>query len=212
MTKSQEPIFSPWILTPNHAPNAMTIMYEPYRHRRHVRAFDHANIGVNTRPGIQRNCLHILYLAGKSPQTTGPSPMDSPDIKEQMLQRKIKVRRSRFFTHLIIVEGKVLRTPDLHQCTLPRSNNRYYKEKQSPKIPIIYAFYNHRTERAQNAAPSPTYSPCQIEEIWKNHQVRTYALSKSGQTSPQTPAPSPTYFLDMTAPKSMQKDRVRTRN
>ena len=82
----------------------MTIMYGPYRHRRHVRAFDHASIAVNNRAGILRDSLHILYFARKSPQTAGPSPMDSPDIKEQMLQIKIKVRSIwilyAFYNHL----------------------------------------------------------------------------------------------------------------
>ena len=32
----EKAIFSPWILTGIHAPNTMTIMYGPYRHRRHV--------------------------------------------------------------------------------------------------------------------------------------------------------------------------------
>ena len=48
-----------------------------------------------TRTGILRDSLHILYFARKSPQTAGPSPMDSPGTKEQMIQRKIKVRSIR---------------------------------------------------------------------------------------------------------------------
>lgn len=183
----------------------MTITYGPYRHRRHVWAFVHAIIGVNTRPGIQRNCLHILYFARKSPQTTGPSPMDSPDIKEQMLQRKIKVRNIRFLYAFNNRPSKVLRTPDLHQRTLPTPRNIYYKEKAKSENRDSLRIYNRLTKSVQNAAYSTMYSPCKIEEILKNHQVRTYALSKSGHTCPQTPATSPAYCLDMTAPMTKQK-------
>ena len=91
-----KPFFSYWNLTGIHALNTITIMYGPYRHRGHVGALDHANIAVNNRPGIQRDSLHILYFARKSPQTAAPSPMYSPDIKEQMLQRKIKSETSNF--------------------------------------------------------------------------------------------------------------------
>ena len=98
----EKAIFSPWILTGIHAPNTMTIMYGPYRHRRHVRAFAHASFDVKTRTGILRDSLHILYFARKSPQTAGPSPMDSPGTKEQMIQRKIKVRSTGLFTHLLL--------------------------------------------------------------------------------------------------------------
>ena len=187
-------------------------MYGTYIYYWSVRAFDHASIRVNTGSGISRNCLHIFNLARKSPQTTGPSPMDSPKIKQQILWRKSKVRRSQFFTHFIITWLKVFRAPDLHQCTPRDQTANIIKKIKSPNKPIIYAFYSPLTKRAQNAAHSPKYSPCIIEETRKNHQVRTYALSKSEHTSPQTPATSPTHCLDMTAPMSMQKDPVRSRN
>ena len=178
--RSEKPVFSPWILTGIHAPNTMTIMYGPYRHRRHVRAFDHASIAVNNRTGILRDSLHILYFARKSPQTAGPSPMDSPDIKEQILQIKIKVRSIGFFTHFIITWLKVLRSPDLHQCTPPRSNNKYYKEKAKSEDPDSLRILLISCERPQTVAPWPMYSPCIIEEIIKNHQVRTYGLVSPG--------------------------------
>lgn len=121
--QSDKPFFSYWNLTGIHALNTMTIMYGPYRHRGHVGAFDHASIAVNNRPGIQRDSLHILYFARKSPQTAAPSPMYSPDIKEQMLQRKIKSETSNFFTRIIITKLKVFKMPHLYQCTLPTSRN-----------------------------------------------------------------------------------------
>ena len=63
--QSNKSFFSPWNLTGIHTPNTMTIMYGPYRHRRHVGAFAHPILTSKIVPGFYAILYTFYTLRGK---------------------------------------------------------------------------------------------------------------------------------------------------
>ena len=92
--------------------------------------------------------------------------MDSPDIKEQMLQIKIKVRSIGFFYAFYNHLTKSAKSAGPSPMYSPESNNKYYKEKaksedgDSLRILLISVRKARRLSHLE-----PMYSPCIIEEI-----------------------------------------------